>query len=163
MPELASSGVPSSSAPVIPEAQAVPQGGDLGKKVPADANVTPQSPPPNEQHVLGREERVEYRDQDGNLLNEEQVAALEKDGKVSFKTQYETRTRLVDAQGNEINPEEPIAPQHPDAEGQNPDTKGAGEDQANSAPANANVGGSDVNKEDDGRPRPASDASAATK
>jgi dolichyl-phosphate-mannose-protein mannosyltransferase len=75
------------------------------------------------------EERVEYRDQDGNLLNEEQVKALE--GKVEFKTRYETRTRVVDAQGNEILlpagaevPQEqeqpaapPVAPPHPDVEG----------------------------------------------
>lgn len=46
------------------------------------------------------EEKVEYRDEDGNLLDEEQVKALE--GKVSFSTRYETRTRLVDAAGNEV-------------------------------------------------------------
>lgn len=40
------------------------------------------------------EEKVEYRDEDGNLLDEAQVAALE--GKVSFSTRYETRTRMVD-------------------------------------------------------------------
>jgi dolichyl-phosphate-mannose-protein mannosyltransferase len=77
------------------------------------------------------EERVEYRDQDGNLLDEEQVKALE--GKVEFKTRYETRTRVVDAQGNEVllppgeqvpqaqEPEQAeaagVAPPHPDAEG----------------------------------------------
>ena len=71
------------------------------------------SPPPLKpgQSVLSREEKVEYRDQDGNLLDPEQVKALE--GKVSFKTRYETRTRLVDAQGNEIaQPEDanPVAP-----------------------------------------------------
>lgn len=62
------------------------------------------SPPPAglAQSVLSREEKIEYRDQDGNLLSPEQVKELE--GKVSFKTRYETRTRLVDAQGNEINP-----------------------------------------------------------
>lgn len=46
------------------------------------------------------EEKVEYRDENGNLLNEEQVAALA--GKVSFSTRYETRTRLVDQMGQEI-------------------------------------------------------------
>jgi dolichyl-phosphate-mannose-protein mannosyltransferase len=77
------------------------------------------------------EERVEYRDQDGNLLDEEQVKALE--GKVEFKTRYETRTRVVDAQGNEVllPPGEQlpqaqeqeqaeaagVAPPHPDVEG----------------------------------------------
>ena len=46
------------------------------------------------------EEKIEYRDEDGNLLNDEQVASLE--GKVSFQTRYETRTRLVDEFGREV-------------------------------------------------------------
>ncbi|KAK4215822.1 glycosyltransferase [Rhypophila decipiens] len=78
------------------------------------------APPPVGQKILSREERVEYRDQNGNLLNEEQVKALE--GKVEFKTRYETRTRVVDADGNEIVAPEsvvppPVAPPHPDVEG----------------------------------------------
>ena len=129
----------------------------------AAGNVTPQAPPPQgEQKIIGREERVEYRDQNGNLLNSEQVSQLEKEGKVTFKTKYETRTRLVDESGNAIE-EGAVAPEHPDADGQNPDTQGVGEEQANSVPPNAAVGGSDINKEEDGKPRPASDASAATK
>lgn len=71
------------------------------------------------QKILSREEKIEYRDQDGNLLNEEQVKALE--GKVEFKTKYETRTRVVDADGNEVL--EVVAPPHPDAEGANQETK----------------------------------------
>jgi dolichyl-phosphate-mannose-protein mannosyltransferase len=87
------------------------------------------APVPPDQKLLRTEERVEYRDQDGNLLNEEQVKALE--GKVEFKTRYETRTRVVDAQGNEVllppgapvpqAQEQPaaagVAPPHPDVEG----------------------------------------------
>ncbi|KAK5131267.1 hypothetical protein LTR08_001172 [Meristemomyces frigidus] len=46
------------------------------------------------------EEKIEYRDENGVLLDEEQVKALE--GKVSFSTRYETRTRIVDAAGNEV-------------------------------------------------------------
>lgn len=46
------------------------------------------------------EEKIEYRDENGNLLNDEQVASLE--GKVSFQTRYETRTRLVDEFGREV-------------------------------------------------------------
>lgn len=53
-----------------------------------------------EPKVIHSEERIEYRDQDGNLLDEEQVKALE--GKVEFQTRYETRTRVLDANGNEI-------------------------------------------------------------
>ncbi|POS87721.1 glycosyltransferase family 39 protein [Erysiphe pulchra] len=52
------------------------------------------------QSIISREKRVEYRDQAGNILNEEQVKSFR--GKVNFKTRYETRTRLVDAQGIEI-------------------------------------------------------------
>lgn len=89
------------------------------------------APVADNKRLLHTEERVEYRDQDGNLLNEEQVKALE--GKVEFKTRYETRTRVVDAQGNEIllpadelpaevqQQEQPaaagVAPPHPDVEG----------------------------------------------
>ena len=91
------------------------------------------APPPPGQRILSREERVEYRDQDGNLLNEEQVKSLA--GKVEFKTRYETRTRVVDAYGNEIpspdgdgakDPENPaggVAPPHPDVEGAEKATK----------------------------------------
>lgn len=131
----------------------------------ADANVTPQAKAPAKrgkpkpavdlpegQRILKQEEVLEHRDQDGNLLNEEQVAELK--GKVSFKTRYETRTRLVDADGNEIVDDDddgdgedgeavqpPLdqaqeqpnghvpdgrAPPHPDVEGQNPETADAG-------------------------------------
>lgn len=51
-------------------------------------------------NIVHSEERIEYRDQDGNLLDEEQVKALE--GKVEFHTRYETRTKLLDVDGNEI-------------------------------------------------------------
>lgn len=80
---------------------------------------------------------MEYRDQDGNILNEEQVKELQ--GKVEFKTRYETRTRVVDANGNEVPqpgdgaPQDPgspvggapdgVAPPHPDVEGGDPETK----------------------------------------
>lgn len=114
-----------SQAPQIPPAQ-----GDQQAQVPI-GGVSPLAaepavsgaPLPAGHQILSREERVEYRDQHGNLLNEEQVEALK--GKVEFKTRYETRTRLVDADGNEIPspdggaPEEnaAVAPPHPDVQG----------------------------------------------
>jgi dolichyl-phosphate-mannose-protein mannosyltransferase len=86
---------------------------------------------PKDLPVLSKEERVEYRDENGRILDEEEVAELA--GKVSFKTRYETRTRIVDAQGNEIyeglvdgqrgEDEAGVAPPHPDVEGQNPETQ----------------------------------------
>jgi len=89
------------------------------------------APLPPGQRILSREERVEYRDQDGNLLNEEQVKALE--GKVEFKTRYETRTRVVDADGKEV-------PQ-PGQDGQRPND-GSPRDPANPiADPNASAGG----------------------
>ena len=121
--------------------------------------VTPQVGGAN---VIGTEEQVEYRDQDGNLLMAEQVSALLAEGKASFQTKYETRTRLVDENGNEVNPSG-VAPDHPDVQGQNPDTKGVPEEKGRSQPADAKAGGS-VKKEADGKAaKPASDASEATK
>ena len=103
---------------------------------PADeVNVTPGvNAPIQSDGNVRREERVEYRDEHGNLLNEEQVKELS--GKVSFQTRYETRTRIIDAFGNELyeGPAESVpehlkqnivpAPEHPDVEGGNPETKG---------------------------------------
>lgn len=126
-----------------------------------DSGVTPQPiPVVQEPRFINKEERIEYRDQDGNLLNDEQVSALQQEGKVSFSTKYETKTRLVDAQGNEI--PGGVAPEHPDVDGQNPDTKGVKED-VQSQPADAKVSAGSVNKEDDKRAMPASDANEATK
>lgn len=68
------------------------------------------------------ERRVEYRDQDGNILDEKQVAELLKNSDVSFETKYETRTKVIDEQGREISEEVLHAPPHPDVEGQDPET-----------------------------------------
>jgi len=65
-----------------------------------DIQVTPGAPLAQNLGQAYTEEKVEYRDDQGNLLDEEQVKALE--GKVSFSTRYETRTRVVDQMGNEI-------------------------------------------------------------
>ena len=113
------------------------------------------------------QEKAEYRDQDGNLLDEEQIKALE--GKVSFSTRYETKTRILDALGNEVADEaSSIAPPHPDVE-RVPGTKGSLPDSdARVSPASASPEG-DLRRErslddiDAGRPRPASEAKEATK
>jgi dolichyl-phosphate-mannose-protein mannosyltransferase len=88
------------------------------------------------------EEKVEFRDENGNLLDEEQVKAME--GKVSFSTRYETRTRLVDEAGNEIHEgvvegdEANYAGSY--AEGRNPDTQDpVGEAEANTVPPQVGV------------------------
>jgi dolichyl-phosphate-mannose-protein mannosyltransferase len=117
---------------------------------------------PEGQRVIGREERIEYRDQDGNLLDEAQVSALAEEGKVTFKTKYETRTRMVDEAGNEVPAD--VAPKHPDVDGQNPDTKGIPERQGKREPADAKINsvGSE-NREEGGKPKPGSEANEATK
>jgi dolichyl-phosphate-mannose-protein mannosyltransferase len=130
---------------------------------------------PKDLPVLSKEERIEYRDENGRILDEEEVAELA--GKVSFKTRYETRTRIVDAQGNEIyeglvdgqggEDEAGVAPPHPDVEGQNPET------QQDSEPAAASDVPPTVEVEEDQEKeksveqetqeaKPASEAQAAT-
>lgn len=80
----------------------------------------------NPAHVVHSEERTEYRDQDGNLLDEEQVKALE--GKVEFHTRYETRTKLLDPEGNEILPSEvPGGVAGPLVDAPNPETVNIGQ------------------------------------
>ena len=130
------------------------------------------APPPPGQRILSREERVEYRDQDGNLLNDEQVEQLK--GKVEFKTRYETRTRVVDANGNEIpqpnddSPKDPanqagVAPPHPDVEGAEKSTKNAANlvpDEAIPQSADKSVPG-DKEKEQS-KAKPASEGNEAT-
>ncbi|KAI0017903.1 dolichyl-phosphate-mannose-protein mannosyltransferase 1 [Xylariomycetidae sp. FL0641] len=120
---------------------------------------------PQGQQVVGREERVEYRDQNGNILNEEQVKALE--GKVEFKTRYETKTRVVDANGNEVLmpavEEEQgagVAPPHPDVEGANQETKKLVKDDP--IPKEASSSKEGEKEAEHSVPKPASEGNAAT-
>ena len=93
------------------------------------------------------------------------------EGKVSFSTRYETRTRLVDEAGNEIyegvveGDGAGVAGSY--AEGRNPDTKDPiGEKEANSVPPQVGVK-EDLRKEKSVEesvavPEPESDASKST-
>lgn len=141
----------------------------LGGQDAAAAAGVSDAPPPPGQRIISREERVEYRDQDGNVLDAEQVKALE--GKVEFKTRYETRTRLIDLAGNEIpNPDEPkgnangavgVAPPHPDVEGVDKSTVeavGAAAD----APKSADKSRDGEFEAEQSRARPASEGNEAT-
>ncbi len=126
--------------------------------------------------VAYREERVEYRDENGRLLNDEEVAELS--GKVEFQTRYETRTRVLDAQGNEVYEgvvdshdaaeEAGVAPPHPDVEGRNPETQDkAPAAEASEIPPTVEVE-ADQQKEQSveqqkKEAKPASEAQAATK
>jgi len=88
---------PAGGAPEAPQAPAQSAKPDINQA------QAPVAAPPGGS-IIKREERVEYRDQNGNLIPEDQIKELE--GKVEFQTRYETRTRLVDAAGNEISPEQ---------------------------------------------------------
>lgn len=102
-----------------------------------------------EQQISNRkvEEKVEYRDQNGKIMNEEEVKALE--GKVSFSTRYETRTRVLDADGKQlaeglVEEESPVAAK-PDGEEQA--TAKAPEDAAITKPAKNEIVNEDLHKE----------------
>ncbi|KAK7946114.1 Dolichyl-phosphate-mannose--protein mannosyltransferase 1 [Apiospora aurea] len=136
-----------------------PNGGEGAAGISGAPKFEPQG-----QKVIGREEKIEYRDQDGNLLDDEQVKALE--GKVEFKTRYETRTRVVDAAGNELEspPEmadQGVAPPHPDVEGAESSTKQVKQDEP--IPAEEVVKSKDGEKEaEKEKPKPASEGNEAT-
>ena len=134
------------------------------------AKMESQKPLPPNQSVVSREEKVEFRDEDGNLLDPGKVKELE--GKVSFKTRYETRTRMIDAQGNEIEPPEEdagVAPPHPDVEGPDSSTDSVPEPKRKRSPASQKDVKADESKEktversNDSAPKPASENLEATK
>lgn len=127
--------------------------------------VTPQ-PVDSGNRIIGREERIEYRDEDGNLLDPEEVAKLQQEGKVSLQTKYQTQTRVIDANGNEIiKADQQHAPPHPDVEGQNPETNRNGEETAaRNEPASAAGSEKSIYDEKEASaPKPASENQGATK
>ncbi|KAK8005099.1 dolichyl-phosphate-mannose-protein mannosyltransferase [Apiospora arundinis] len=160
------------SQPVVQDEAAPPPPPPVQQQQQAQQPLNPQtgerarreSPGRPSQKVVGREEQIEYRDQDGNLLDEEQVKALE--GKVEFKTRYETRTRVVDAAGHELEspPElagQGVAPPHPDVEGAESSTKQLKKDEP--IPAEEVVKSKDGEKEaEKEKPKPASEGNEAT-
>lgn len=91
---------------------------------------------------------------------------------MSFSTKYETRTRLVDAAGNEIGDSsagaEGFAPPHPDVD-REPETKsGQDEDDKHKRPATASpdedIGKEkSVEREKGGNPQPGSEPNDATR
>ncbi|RMJ17292.1 hypothetical protein BHE90_013521 [Fusarium euwallaceae] len=126
--------VPSVSSSVVPTTQATKKVDPVKQEAPVvnkqeEAVISGAPEPAVEHRVVAKEEKVEYRDQDGNLLDPEQVKALE--GKVEFKTKYETKIRVVDENGQEVQEPEGgwpadidagVAPPHPDVEGVNSET-----------------------------------------
>ncbi|KAH8703819.1 protein mannosyltransferase 1 [Talaromyces proteolyticus] len=120
---------------------------------------------PANSRIVSREERVEYRDEAGNILDPEKVAQLKKEGKISMQTKYETQTRILDADANGNFQKAEHAPPHPDVEGQNPETNRNGADNvARNEPASAvGMGKSIRDEKDQDSPRPASEGNEATR
>ncbi|CAN8100074.1 unnamed protein product [Discula destructiva] len=125
-----------------------------------------EAPIPPGQRLVKREERIEYRDQDGNILDPEQVKELE--GKVEFKTRYETRTRVLNDAGEEIEDiidsdaaqgNAGVAPPHPDVEGVDSQTvQGKGDESV--PPAKESVEGDHEARAK--QPKPASEKNEAS-
>jgi len=167
--------LPSSSAnSIIPTSPPSAQPNDDAIVTPGKpVEVPPQrlGPPPPEvvaaggqQQVIHREEKIEYRDAQGNILNPEQVEELK--GKVKFETKYETRTRILDAQGKQIYEgpvEHGVAPPHPDVEGANPETPVAPEGEKAEKPdvATDEIKEKSAEKEEK-KAKPASEGNEAT-
>lgn len=173
-----SAAVPASQPPAAPPAvqQEQPKDQHKAEEVVSDkpAVSAPVQEDVKELPILSKEERIEFRDENGRVLDEEEVKALE--GKVSFKTRYETRTRIVDAQGNELHEslveardheEQGVAPPHPDVEGRNPETKEAGDAEPSNLPPTVEAGEDETKEKSVEKeaksPKPASEAQGATK
>lgn len=162
-------GVPNSATPssqvsdakVAGQGAAVPEPKEAkkGESKQDESQEAISGAPKAEPKVVSREERIEYRDQDGNLLNEEQVAALE--GKVEFQTKYETRTRIIDEAGNEVH--EGVAPPHPDVEGADHETVKKDADEAVPLPPQDAAASQEGEKEaEQKQAKPASEGKEAT-
>ncbi|KAL1890395.1 Dolichyl-phosphate-mannose--protein mannosyltransferase 1 [Ceratocystis pirilliformis] len=159
--DAGNAGKPAAAAPIEPNeaADQVPMG---GKALVSDA------PQGLSQKLVQREETVEYRDQDGNLLDPEVVEGLK--GKVEFQTRYETRTRLIDSEGNELPAQggfaaEPAqqAPPHPDVEGIDPETKHVSDNPAPVVPVVHQESVDGAKEAEKSKPKPASEGNDATK
>jgi dolichyl-phosphate-mannose-protein mannosyltransferase len=106
---LATSGIPTAptaapAGPPVPPVQHIPnQPGrhEDGEKKKEDVTSAAVPIKPGADMQV-HHEHVEYRDAQGNLLSPEQVKALE--GNAQFETKYETRFRVIDQYGNEIEP-----------------------------------------------------------
>lgn len=179
---------PSSAPPVAPPVQHVippaqqviqqqePVREDKGQGVMSEqaAVSAPPQELPRDLPVVSKEERIEYRDENGRVLDDEEVAALA--GKVSFKTRYETRTRVIDGQGKELY--EGLVDAHDEAEehgsagtiaeGSNPETQAEAEaPKASAVPPVVEVEEDQqkerhVEEQSPDVPKPASEAPAAT-
>lgn len=168
--------MPSVSSSVVPTTQAAKKVDPVKQEAPVvnkqeEAVISGAPEPAVEHRVVAKEEKVEYRDQDGNLLDPEQVKALE--GKVEFKTKYETKIRVVDENGQELQEPEGgwpadidagVAPPHPDVEGVDSETvKGKEKVEEAAAPPQDAAASKDGEREaEEAKAKPASENQDAT-
>lgn len=108
---------------------------------------------PLSEQIISKEEKIEYRDQDGNLLNEDQVKALE--GKVEFQTKYLTQYRTLDENGNEVG--EGVQTAGHAVDGANPETPGVEADRNELPKSDVDAGSSNRAEGSNSEPSPASE------
>lgn len=114
--------------------------------------------------IKGSMARVEYRDQNGKILDEKLVASLRAEGKVKFETRYDAGHKMENAHEVPV-VDGQLAPPHPDVQGQNPETGSAPEDSVPpESPASVADGNeSSVEYQRSLEARPASEGNEATK
>ncbi|CAI6086799.1 unnamed protein product [Clonostachys chloroleuca] len=118
---------PSVADAVVPENDAQKPLGDAPEAKAPEVKAPEAKAPVEEVKVVAAEEQVvEYRDQNGNLLNEEQVKSL-REQSAEFSTKLETETQVAEdiakEQPQSVESEPPVvAPPHPDVEGLNSET-----------------------------------------
>ncbi|KAJ5124727.1 uncharacterized protein N7515_008552 [Penicillium bovifimosum] len=115
--------------------------------------------------IQGSVARVEYRDQNGKVLDEALVASLRAEGKVKFETRYDSGPPMQNAHEVPV-VDGQLAPPHPDVEGQNPET---GKEPKDSVPPESPASVAEGNERSVEQPRsmeeakPASEGNEATR
>lgn len=146
------------AVPTTPVAQVPPHGQAAHEAVqePSEAAVTDHPAP----LIPGDKARVEYRDQDGNLLPEDLVNSLRAEGKVKFETRYEANTKLEHGHEVPVVDGKIVHPPHPDVEGQNPETSWKSD--APESPASVQGNEPSVERQGSQEAKPASEGNEAT-
>ncbi|KAL2831215.1 Dolichyl-phosphate-mannose-protein mannosyltransferase-domain-containing protein [Aspergillus cavernicola] len=159
----ANAAIPATSAPVsqAPSPVKAEPKQEQKEQKPVEAENQEPSITSSTPQIRGTQARVEYRDQKGNIIDDAVVESLRKEGKVSFETRHETRTRLDHGQLVDVVNGEVALP-HPDVEGQNPETLDKLDEVAEDSPASAAGTGSSVEKLNSPGPKPASEGNEAT-
>jgi dolichyl-phosphate-mannose-protein mannosyltransferase len=114
--------------------------------------------------IQGSMARVEYRDQNGKVLDENLVSSLRAEGKVKFETRYDAGHKMENAHDVPI-VDGQLAPPHPDVQGQNPETGSLPEDSVPpESPASVADGNErSVEHQSTMEAKPASEGNEATK